>query len=137
MSAPELTVGSELEPYRIASVSAEKMKVMAVVLDDPNIIHLDAAAVQKLGLGDRVINQGPSNGGYIMDLLRFAFPEGTLRSFHMKFLANVHSEDELSAGGRIDEIASLGEGREVKLSVWLDVVGVGHALEGTATIVLP
>jgi 3-hydroxybutyryl-CoA dehydratase len=129
----DVTVGTELDPHHIASVSAEKMKTMAIVLDDPNLIHLDAEVVKKLGLGDRVINQGPSNGGYIMDMLRYAFPGAVLRSFTMKFLANVHSDDELLAGGTIDAV----DGRTVTCSVWLDVVGVGHALEGTATVVVP
>lgn len=127
-----LSVGTELQPHTIESVSAAKMHVMAVVLDDPNLIHLDAEVVKKLGLGDRVINQGPSNGGYIMDMLRTAFPDGTLRSFHMKFLANVHSEDRLVAGGTITAI----DGNTVTCSVWLDVAGVGHALEGTAKLEL-
>ncbi|MHB8736479.1 MAG: MaoC/PaaZ C-terminal domain-containing protein, partial [Terriglobales bacterium] len=51
-----LEPGAELGPLTIERIDPEKMKIFAVVLDDPNPIHLDPAAVRAAGLGDRVIS---------------------------------------------------------------------------------
>ena len=57
--------------FRLAleSVSPEKMKIFAALARDPNPIHWDRAAVAERGLGDRLINQGPINLGYVVNML--------------------------------------------------------------------
>ena len=69
MRISEVRVGTELEPFVVDVVSAEKMKLMAALLHDPNPIHLDAEAVRGLGMGDRVVNQGPANQAYLVNML--------------------------------------------------------------------
>ena len=68
-------VGDAIAPFTIESVSADAMKNWAVFLADPNPIHLDVEVVKAKGLGDRVINQGPINVAYMMNMLLAAFPE--------------------------------------------------------------
>src|SRR5262245_25276181 len=62
-------VGSELSPWCLESVSAEKMKTMAALIRDPNPIHWDLVAVEGLGMGCRAVNQGPNNMAYVVNML--------------------------------------------------------------------
>jgi 3-hydroxybutyryl-CoA dehydratase len=131
-----IEAGAELGPLVVESVSAERMKTLARVLDDPNPIHLDPAAAKELGLGDRVVNQGPANVGYVIDMLAAAQPGAALRDLEVRFLANVFAEDRCSAAGRVESVEDSDVERLARCSVWLDVDGGGRALEGTATLVL-
>jgi 3-hydroxybutyryl-CoA dehydratase len=126
-------VGDELAPLTIESVSPEHMKTMAVVLDDPNQIHLDPEAVKALGMGDRVINQGPTGVGYLLNMLATAFPEATVEEIDLRFMANVLGGDTVVAGGKVTEIAD----GTVTCEVTLDVDGGAKAIAGTATLALP
>jgi acyl dehydratase len=130
MIAPQ--VGAELEPLTVASVSAAHMRTLAQVLADPNPIHLDPAAVTALGMGDRVVNQGPANLGYVLDMLAQALPGATVERVAVRFLGNVFAEDALVAGGRVAQ----SDGERLECEVWLDVVDGARALAGSATLAL-
>jgi 3-hydroxybutyryl-CoA dehydratase len=132
-----MSAGTRLPELRVDPVSSEAMKRMAKVLRDPNQIHLDPEVVRAVGLGDRVINQGPSNCGYVMDMLTQAFPNGQLRLFKVRFLANVLGGDAVVAGGTVDGVAGAPGGRVCTCAVWLDVDGRGRALRGTARVYVP
>jgi hypothetical protein len=69
-----MNAGDTLKPFRIARVSPEGMKAWAKFLHDPNPIHLDPAVVKAKGLGERVINQGPANLAYLINMLQAANP---------------------------------------------------------------
>jgi 3-hydroxybutyryl-CoA dehydratase len=127
-----LDPGAELGPLVIESVSPEAMHVLAVLLDDPNQIHLDAEVVKALGMGDRVINQGPANFAYMLDMLRAAVPGAIIRDFRVRLLANVFGGDRVIAAGRVESVS----GPEATCSVWLDIDGGARAVEGTATLTL-
>jgi 3-hydroxybutyryl-CoA dehydratase len=114
----------ELGPLVIEAVSAESMKTLAVVLDDPNPIHL---------VGPRPINQGPANVAWMLDMLREAVPGARIRHLEVRLLANVFAGDKVRAAGRVETIE---DGCAV-CSVWLDVVGGARAVDGTATLILP
>jgi 3-hydroxybutyryl-CoA dehydratase len=126
-----LEAGAELGPLTIESVSTEHMKTLAVVLDDPNPIHLDPEAVKALGMGDRVINQGPASVGYVLDMLAAAAPEATVAEIEVRFMANVLGGDRCIAAGKVEEV---GEDGTATCSVWLDVDGGKRAIAGTATL---
>ena len=85
-----LAAGDELAPLVIESVSSEAMKTVAALLHDPNPIHFDVAAVRALGLGDRPVNQGPSNMAYVVSMLaRSAGGPERIRRLRVRFLGNV------------------------------------------------
>jgi acyl dehydratase len=128
----QFSVGDTLTPWAIASISPGAMKRMAVVLNDPNKIHLDAEAVRAVGLGDRVINQGPSNCGYVMNMLKANFRDGELRTFKVRFLANVLGGDQVRAAGSVISVTDESDGRLFECAVSLEVDGRGPALEGLA-----
>ena len=126
-----LEAGTELGPLTIESVSPEHMKTLAVVLDDPNPIHLDPEAVKALGMGDRVINQGPAGVGYVLNMLAAAAPEATVTDLDVRFMANVLGGDKVIAAGMVDAV---GDDGVATCSVWLDVDGGKRAIDGTATL---
>lgn len=135
MSAP--TEGSELGPWTIEHVDPEKMKVFAIVLADPNPIHLDPEATRAAGLGDRVINQGPASFGYVLNMLREAVPGARITDLNVRLSANVFGGDKVTAAGRVESVQDEADGHRIACAVWLDVEGGRRALQGTATLVLP
>jgi 3-hydroxybutyryl-CoA dehydratase len=125
-------VGDALPPFVIESVSAEAMKQWAVFLADPNPIHLDVEVVKAKGLGDRVINQGPINVAYMMNMLMAAFPGAKIEAMDSRFLDNVYGGDKAVASGTITAI----EGNRISCKFTLDVEGRGTVNNGTATILI-
>jgi 3-hydroxybutyryl-CoA dehydratase len=117
-------------PSRVLTITAAPMRVMAEVLRDPNPIHLDPKAVAAVGLGDRVINQGPANVAYVIDMLLTAFPGHRLQAIESRFLANVRDGDRVEAGG---VISAVGPG-QVSCDAWLKIEGGGTAVAVTATL---
>ncbi len=75
---------------------------MAAILDDPNPIHFDEASVRALGMGERPVNQGPSNLGYLMDMISdFAGGAERLRRVRVRFLGNVFAGDRVECTGSV------------------------------------
>jgi len=98
-------VGFELPPLVIEAVDEEKMKLMAAILRDPNPIHFDVEQVKALGLGDRVVNQGPSNMSYLLNMVtRWSGGVPTLRSVAVRFLGNVFAGDRVECVGRVTAV---------------------------------
>lgn len=126
-------VGDELEPFRIASVDPEAMKVWAAALHDPNPIHLDRAMVAAKGLGDRVINQGPANLAYIINMLRAAFPGADIRSLDVRYIDNVFEGDDVTAAGTVTSV----DGSAVTCEVWLKAAARDLVIKGVAVLDAP
>jgi 3-hydroxybutyryl-CoA dehydratase len=126
------SVGDALPPFVIESVSPQAMKQWSVFLADPNPIHLDVEVVKAKGLGDRVINQGPINVAYMMNMLMAAFPGARIDAMDARFLDNVYGEDKAIASGTITAI----EGNRISCEFTLTVEGRGTVNSGTATIVI-
>ena len=126
-------VGDELAPFRIASVDPEAMKVWAVALHDPNPIHLDRAMVAAKGLGDRVINQGPANLAYVINMLRAAFPGAHIRSLDVRYIDNVFEGDDVTAGGTVTSV----DGVAVTCDVWLKAAARDLVIKGVAVLDTP
>jgi acyl dehydratase len=125
-------VGDALPPFVIESVSPAAMKDWAVFLADPNPIHLDVAVVKAKGLGDKVINQGPANVAYMMNMLMAAFPGGRIATMDSRFLDNVYGGDRAVASGTITAM----RGNEIACEFSLTVDGRGTVNTGTATIII-
>lgn len=75
-------VGDVLPEFVVEEVSTAAMKDWAIFLSDPNPIHLDAEAVKAKGLGEKVINQGPANVAYLMNMLMAAFPGAQIETIN-------------------------------------------------------
>lgn len=135
-------VGTSLPTLRV-EVDAQRMKTMAALLRDPNPIHWDTDAVRALGLGDRPVNQGPTNVGYVVNLL-LAWAGGdpaAVRRVSVRFRGNVFAGDVLTAGGTVLALEVV-DGRVVATcEVWLDRAddagGHDRVVAGTAEVTLP
>lgn len=135
MIAP--AVDTTLGPWVVDPVRPDFMKDMAEILTDPNPIHLDPAAAAAAGLGDRVINQGPTGLGYVLNMLHEELPGATVIDLRVRMTANVHGGDRVSAAGRVTSVTDEPGRRRIGCEVWLDVDGAARALTGTATLLVP
>ena len=96
-------------------MTAERMRKLALLLQDPNPIHLEREAVRRAGLGDRRINQGPANLAYVMTMLLAAFPGHRIQDLKCRFLGLVREGDVVEAGG---VVKSVGPG-QITCDAWL------------------
>lgn len=127
------TAGETLPPFHHIA-SPEAMKLWARILRDPNPIHLDPEAVRAKGLGDRVINQGPANMAYIINLLLQSFPDAAIERLDIQFLDNVFGDEAVIASGEIERVESAADGEHIQCQLALSA-GDRTALRGTATMV--
>jgi acyl dehydratase len=130
--------GDEIPGWTMESVDREKMKTMAALLEDSNLIHTDAAVVAALGLGDRPVNQGPANLAYALNMLaQWSGGFDRINGVNVRFLANVFSEDRVTAHGRVLSVdggddASGGD-RLAECAIRLEGPA-GTVIEGTASV---
>lgn len=115
-------------------VNPDKIKLLTLLLGDPNPIHFDEAAVRRLGLGDRVVNQGPANMAMVVNMLTETFPGAKLARLQTRLTGNVHAGDAVRAGGRVLNASTTDGVEKTSCAVWLDVVGNGRVLEGEAEL---
>jgi acyl dehydratase len=130
-------VGDVIPGWTVESVPAEKMKTMALLLRDPNPIHWDVDAVRALGMGDRPINQGPTNQAYIVNmLLTWLGDPARLRSMQVRFIANVYGADRVVAGGEVTALRDDAGVPVADCDVWLDRDDGSRLMEGTVVVVV-
>ncbi len=102
-------------------VPQESMDAWAVILDDPNPIHLDANAVKKIGLGDKTINQGPANIAYILNMIEKNFPNSQILKMNNKMTDSVLEGDLVIVSGKITETKVEGDQFIASCSVQLTI----------------
>jgi acyl dehydratase len=130
-------VGTELPAFVVDPVPIEVMKTVAALLRDPNPIHFDAGAVAALGMGDRPVNQGPTNMAYVCNMLRaWTGDPASLRRLQVRFLGNVFAGDRVIAGGVVTGIREEGGNRLADLDVWLERSPEDRVLAGAATVAI-
>lgn len=132
-----LEEGSAFPHWIIDRVDEGAIRSFAAVLDDPNPIHLDLAAVRTMGLGDRVINQGPAGIGYLMSMLQASVPGSRIEELSVNLSALIYGGDRVVAGGSVETVGVADGLVHYGCSVWLETTSGSRAIEGTATIVVP
>ena len=111
-------------------VSAERMKTMAAILQDPNPIHWDVEVVRRLGMGDRQVNQGPINMSFLVNTITgWTDDPGALASLTIRYQANVFAGDMVHCEATVESAA---EGR-AELSL-RETVGESPVITGSATV---
>lgn len=120
--------GDRLAPFVIEAVDPGAMRAWAGFLRDPNPIHLDPAATRALGLGDRVINQGPANLAYVMNLLAENFPGMRIGSLATRFVGNLFAGERCVAGGEVREVGE----EAVTCELWLETGDGRRVIEASA-----
>lgn len=131
-----INIGDQLTPFVMESVSPESMKAWAVFLADPNPIHLDVEVVKAKGLGDRVINQGPTNVAYIINMLHNNFPNGQIEELDSRFLDNIYGGDKVETFGTVTDVSEDGDITRVHCDIGLRVEGRGDVISGTARLAI-
>ena len=109
----------------VREVRPEPMVDFADLLQDPNPIHLDEAAAR-----GRVINQGPINAGYVIAMLRAAYPDATITALRLRFGPTCAA----ATRHRGRRPSSSEDDAEVRCDVWLDIDDGPRAVEGSATL---
>ena len=125
--------GDALPVFRLL-VDPEAMKVWAVALHDPNPIHLDAEVVRAQGLGDRVINQGPANVAYLINMLGQAFPGGMVEKLAVRFVDNVYGGEHVDATGTVIAATGTDGVGHIECELLLTAEGGRPVITGTATV---
>ncbi len=103
--SPKHTTGR----WKLQRVDAARMKILALLLADPNPMHLDAAAARRLGIADREVNQGPSNVAMVVNMLLQTWPDAELRQVRIRLLGQVLAEDSVEAVGHVEESTAFEE----------------------------
>lgn len=122
----------EIPPWEMASVDAARMRTMAAILRDPYPVHWDRAANERLGLGGRVVNQGPLNLGYVVNMLMDWAGPTAVRRLTVSFGPPVLDGDRVIARGRVREVVD----GIAHCDVWLERDGAA-VVTGTAEVVDP
>jgi acyl dehydratase len=132
--AGPVSVGDRIPEWRLEAVTPARMQLLAAILRDPNPIHWDRAEVAKRGLGDRLINQGPTNVGYVCNALLSWVGPDALRLLTVRFTSNVFDGDAVVASGVVTAVLTEGDVRLVTCDVWLDRGDGTRAVEGEAVV---
>lgn len=131
----DIELGTELPVHVIESVRDDDIRLVALLLRDPNPIHFDLEAVARAGLGDRAINQGGATMAYVMDyVVAWAGSRDRLRTIECAFRGNVVAGNDVALGGCVTAVTPVEDGVLVDLEVWADVVGGRRAISGTAQV---
>jgi acyl dehydratase len=128
-------VADPIPPWNMPSVDAARMKTMAAILRDPYPVHWDPKSNARLGLDGRVINQGPLNLGYIVNMLHAWQGPGSVRRLTVAFGKPVLDGDDVTAGGRVAEINVVDGERRATCEVWLERDGE-HIVTGSAVVAI-
>jgi 3-hydroxybutyryl-CoA dehydratase len=117
--------GDVLPDWTLDAVDPEKMKVLALLLADPNPLHFAASPP---------VNQGPSNMAMLVNLLRQAYPQGRLRRLTVQLRGSVVAGDAVRARGRVTDRRRDGGTETLTCEVALEVDGGRTVLTGEAEI---
>jgi len=128
-----VSIGDQVPPWTMESVDPARMKTMAAILRDPYPVHWDRAGNERVGLGPRVINQGPLNVGYIANMLMAWAGPSSIRRLTLAFGRPVLDGDRVSAHGVVTEIDERDGEPFAACDVWLERDGE-HVVTGTAVV---
>ena len=138
MSTATSTVGTAIPAWRPESVTEERMRTMALFLRDPNPIHYDTDVTAAAGMGDRAVNQGPSNVAYVMNMLiAWAGSPAAVRRLNVRFNANVFAGDEVEATGEVTATEVTDAGTVATCDVRLTRADGTVLVSGIAEVLLP
>ena len=128
-------VGTDIPPWSMPVVDAQRMKTMAAILRDPYPIHWDRSETASIGLGDRTVNQGPLNLSYVANMLMAWQGPACVRRLQVKFTTPVFNDDAVVARGVVTAIDVVDGERRATCEIRLDRDGE-DVVVGTAVVAL-
>ena len=131
--ADQIETGQPLPPFA-ASADGQRMKTVAALLNDPVPLHFDVAAVEALGYGNRVLNQGPITVAFLLEAVSsFAGGHQNVRRFDVRLLGSVYDGEQVICGGTVAAVDAAAGTADLELEAR---VAERLVLEATATIAL-
>ena len=107
---PERTQWCDLpaldDPFVVDAVDASFMKTAAAIFRDPYPVHFDRRVSHDLGLGGRLVNQGPISLGYALNGILRHVPVESLRRIDVRFHRPVIEGDRVESYSAIDSESS-------------------------------
>ena len=125
----------EIPSLNIPSVDPQRMKTMAALLRDPYPIHWDAEGNEKMGIKGNVVNQGPLNLSYLVNMLMNWQGQDCIRRLTVRFTGWVLDGDSLSAHGKVISLNNTNDELLAKCEIWLERDGE-RLLQGEAIVAL-
>ena len=132
---PGIAVGFTIPEWTMDDVDPNRMKTMAAILRDPYPVHWDRSSVADLGLGERVINQGPLNLSYITNMLLAWQGPTCVRRLQVAFGRPVLDHDRVTAAGTVVSIETVDGETRAHCDVRLVRDG-NDVVTGTAVVAL-
>ena len=136
MDSSDIKLGDAIPEWVMPSVLRERMRTMAAILRDPNQVHWDPSSVERLGFGNRTINQGPLGLSYMINMLHVWQGPTSIRRVYVTFPQAVLDGERAIAQGEVSALREDNGERIATCRIWLDVGEPGVALEGTAEVVI-
>ena len=127
------TCAEVIPSWTMPWVSPDRMRTMAALLRDPYPIHYDRAAVAAMGRGTKLINQGPLNLSYVVNMLLAWQGDACLRRLTVGFHGPVHEGDEVTARGEVRARSETDGEPRATCAVRLERGGAG-VVAGTAEV---
>lgn len=137
MSSPDATMGPgfSIPTWRMADVDPARMKTMAAILRDPYEVHWDRDAVDQMGRGRRVINQGPLNLSYLTNMLMAWQGDTCIRRLQVSFGDPVLDHQDVTATGTVTAVDTVGGEQRATCDIWLERDGES-VVTGVAVVAL-
>ena len=133
----DLYEGMEIPPVTYGPMDRNAYIVVAIILRDPNPVHLDRVYARERGLPD-VVQQGPLNEAYLYRFLTdWLDRPWDLRRVKVRFVSNVFPKDLLVCGGRVIRTYRKDGEPLVDCQVWQETQRGEKTLMGEATFTLP
>ena len=128
-----IRVGDEIPPWVMPVVDPARMRTMAAILRDPYSVHWDADGNTALGLPGRVINQGPLNLGYVVNMLMAWAGPSCIRRLTVSFGTPVLDGDLVTACGEVVSVSFDGNEHLATCKIRLERDG-RSVVTGTAVV---
>ena len=130
-------VGDVLPGKPGPDISIERIRMVMDVMDDVNPVHIDEALVKRMGLRG-LVNQGPSNLSYIINMLvAWTGDADCVQRLQVRFHNLVVPGDNTIAGGSVTAVHASTPRCTVDCDVWLRLADGTTMLAGMATVTLP
>ncbi len=128
----EIVVGTRIPDWVMADVRADRMRVTSAIHRDPNPVHWDPESTRSRGLDGQVINQGPLNVSYLINMLMAWRGPRCVRRLRVEFSGRIYDGDHVTAKGivsGIDVVAGT-----ASCDVWLERRDGSRPVVGVATV---
>jgi acyl dehydratase len=133
MIVTPVVAGDEIPSWTMEFVDPARMKTMAAILRDPYTVHWDRLGNEQLGIGLRVVNQGPLNVGYIANMIIAWAGPGSVRRLTLAFGRPVLDGECVTARGVVTHVHDVDDEIHATCDVWLDREGE-HVVTGVAIV---